>query len=340
MPGSSKTVIVDPVFGDGGASMVALARRAERYRTYSSHEKLESDVGRGLAQRHDSVLNFRRTGGRLGRTDLPVGELGARTSYFREEYAYHGRPLTDGIERFLHHEALLTAAREVHGRPVIEPSIAYANVMLPGQELAVHTDVPEFRGLNRKGVPQWLLVVMHHSGLFDAWRMPIATGIGWFTEGTGGELSLWPDGPDGSCRLHAGGADTAMVLDTDTLFHGVDPVGGPELAPPPVRGEAELRRLDDAGERWLLVDAATGEERAEYDWSSLRLSVSWKAYCFADDAERDTWRTHADDLDEGSVVDRLVDDLRARGVVDGEPARNRELGLLLMDTYVRFPSAA
>ena len=31
----------------------------------------------------------------------------------------------------------------------------------------MHTDVPEFRGLNRKIVPQWLLVVMHHSGCFD-----------------------------------------------------------------------------------------------------------------------------------------------------------------------------
>lgn len=62
-------------------------------------------------------------------------------------------------------------------RPIIEPSIAYANVMLPGQELAVHTDVPEFRGFDRKVVPQWLLVVMHHSGLFDRWRLPIATGI-------------------------------------------------------------------------------------------------------------------------------------------------------------------
>ena len=43
----------------------------------------------------------------------------------------------------------------------------YANLLLPGQELAVHTDVPEFRGANRKVIPQWLLVVMHHSGLFD-----------------------------------------------------------------------------------------------------------------------------------------------------------------------------
>jgi hypothetical protein len=329
------SVLLDPLFGDGGAdALVAMARRAERYRTYSSHEKVVSDVGEGLAQRHDSVVNFVRTGGRLGRTDLPKASLGARTSYFREEYAYDGRVLAPGIEPFLHHPGLADAARQVHGRPVIEPSIAYANVMLPGQELAVHTDVPEFRGLNRKGVPQWLLVVMHHSGLFDAWRMPIATGIGWFSGGAGGELSLWPDGPAGECVLHAAEPDTAMVLDTDSLFHGVDPVGGPTVAPPPVSGDADLVRADDEGARWTLVDAATGEARASYDWDELRLSVSWKAYCFADEAERDAWRDHADDLTADLVLDRLVADLGA----DPGTRRDRELGLRLIERYVRFPS--
>ena len=338
MVGSTVAVEVAPLFDDGGSALVDLARRAERYRTYSSHEKLDSAVGRGLAQRHDSVANFLRTGGRRRRTDLDGRELAARTSYFREEYAYGGQPLVDGIEEFLHHAALLDAARQVHGRPVVEPSIAYANVMLPGQELAVHTDVPEFRGLNRKVVPQWLLVVMHHSGLFDDWRMPIATGIAWFSDGPGGELSMWPDGPHGSCVVHPARAGTALVLDTDTVFHGVDPVGGDGVEPPPVTGDAVLVRLDAAGDTWQLRDAATGDARAEYRWADLRLSVSWKAYCFADDAERATWRAHVDDLTADAVVDRLVDDLRARGIVGGTPARDRQLGLLLIDTYVGYPS--
>jgi hypothetical protein len=340
--GSTIAVEVAPLFDDDAdrAALVELARRAERYRTYSSHEKIESPIGQGLAQRHDSVRNFLRTGGRRQRTDLDPRGLGARTSYFREEYAYGGQPLVDGIEAFLHHPGLLDAARQVHGRPVIEPSIAYANVMLPGQELAVHTDVPEFRGMNRKGVPQWLLVVMHHSGLFDAWRMPIATGIAWFSDGPGGELSMWPSGADGPCVVHPARAGTALVLDTDTVFHGVDTVGGEDVPPPPVTGDAELVRVGAGGDRWQLVDAATGEQRADYAWDDLRLSVSWKAYCFADTAERDAWRTHADDLTEEGVLDRLVEDLQDRGVVEGEPARDRELGLLLIDTYVAYPAPA
>lgn len=338
--GSTTTVEVAPVFDDGGAALIELARRGGPYRSYSAHEKLALPVGEGLAQRHDAVVNFVRTGGRLGRTDLPPSSLTARTGYLREEYAYDGAVLERGrgIEPFLHHDGLIEAARAVHGCPIIEPSIAYANLMLPGQELAVHTDVPEFRGLNRKLVPQWLLVVMHHSGLFDDWRLPIATGIGWFSSGPGGELSLWPDGPGGECALVDPAPNTALVLDTDTLFHGVDPVGGAHVAPPPLTGDSHLERVGDT-DRWRLVDERTGEERATYDWDDLRLSVSWKAYCFPDEAARDAWREHRDDLGVDRVLGVLVDDLVRRGVVH-DPAVERDgaLGQLLIDTYIRFPA--
>jgi len=81
----------------------------------------------------------------------------------------------------------------------------YANVLLPGQELAVHTDVPEFRGASRKTLPQWLLVAMHHSQLFERWRVPIATGVTWWSDseqspsGSGSQVTskgfvLYPQG--------------------------------------------------------------------------------------------------------------------------------------------------
>lgn len=86
----------------------------------------------------------------------------------------------------------------------------------------IHTDVPEFRGANRKIVPQWLIVVMHHSGLFDEWRMPIATGVAYFGGGRGGELAYYPDGASGEAATYAPRHNTAVVLDTDTVFHGVE----------------------------------------------------------------------------------------------------------------------
>jgi hypothetical protein len=77
----------------------------------------------------------------------------------------------------------------------------------------------------------------------------------------------------------------------------------------------------------------------ELSWSELRFSVSWKAYCFADDAERDAWRSHADDLALAHILDVLISDLRARGELGtAERPSDHELALLLIDTYEHYPA--
>jgi hypothetical protein len=330
-------VVIDELFdGPSARAMVDLCERFGRYRMYLEHERIETDIGQGLAQRQDALDNFLRTGGLAG-ADEPVTTLAVRTSYFREEYAYGNRPLIDGIEPFLHHDAFIEAARAIHGRPVIEPAIAYANLMVPGQELAVHTDVPEFRGANRKLIPQWLLVVMLHSGLFDEFRMPIATAIVWpcRTTGGGGELQYWPDGPDGPVAVHKTRPNTAMVLDTDTVFHGVGRVADVAAEDlPPLRPGMTL---DYAGDDTWIVHDADNPEVIRYAWEELRFSVSWKAYCFADEDERDAWREHTHDLTLDRILDTLVSDLAARGRVEADVARNAHLGRLLIDEYVPFP---
>ena len=185
--------IFDPLLPRAQAErMLGLCERFGAYGMYSQ-EASEAEIGQGLFQRHDAVMNFLKTGGRFGRHDS-IEALGARTNYFRETYAYGDEVRIDGIEPFLRYEGFVEAARAIHGRPVVEPAIVYANLLVPGQELAVHTDVPEFRGANRKLYPQWLMVVMHHSGLFDEYRMPIATAVGWFNDRHGGEFAFYPQG--------------------------------------------------------------------------------------------------------------------------------------------------
>ncbi len=272
-------VLLDPLFADPGVADAFERRGAEfgAYRLYAEHEQIELPIGRGLLPRHDAVRNFLST--RLVPA-TPRSRSRRATSYFREEYAYGDRLLLDGVEALRDHEGLIDAVRRIHDRPVIEPAIVYANLFLPGQELAVHTDVPEFRGLNRKLVPQWLLVVMHHSGLFDRWRLPIATGIAWFGAAEGGALAYWPEGPDGEMARLEAWHNTAAVLDTDSVFHGVEPVGRadatlPSLEPGSVLGAAP-------GGRVVLADA-DGRQLRTYEWRELRYSVSWKAYCFTDE---------------------------------------------------------
>ena len=94
----------------------------------------------------------------------------------------------------------------------------------------------------------------------------------------------------------------------------------------------------EGDDRWTVRD---GEEViGGYAEDEIRLSISWKAYCFIDAAERDAWRANTDDLSLETILDTLVDDLRTRGRLGaGEaPPPDAELGRLLINEYVRFPS--
>jgi hypothetical protein len=95
---------------------------------------------------------------------------------------------------------------------------------------------------------------------------------------------------------------------------------------------------DGAG-RWSIRPEVGSEERLlELTWRDIRFSVSWKAYCFADERERETWRLHADDLSLDRILEVLAEDLRRRGVLAaGERPGDHELALRLIDTYEHYP---
>jgi hypothetical protein len=323
----------DPFLDDGEAqSLVELCQRFGNYGLYSE-EGLNDGIGEGLPQRFDAAFNFIQTGGRFGRSREDVATLAARTNYFRETYAYGDEILAPGIESFYRNETLAQSARKIFDRPVIEPAIVYANLLLPGQELAIHTDVPEFRGMNRKLHPQWLIVVMHHSGLFDDHRMPIATSVSWYQDTEGGEFAFYPEGADGPGRAHKVHFNSAVLMDTDSIFHGVDRVAEVDRPMPPFRSGMRVHAVGDG--RWVVRDG--DEEIGRYDWDDMRFSISWKAYCFRDEAERDAWRRHESDLSIDSVLETLCADLRERGRLGDDRPPNRELAEILVDEYIHFP---
>src|SRR6187399_1989404 len=119
MPGTLSephtTIEVDQLFDEAGAAaMVELCHRFGSYGMYSQ-ERVDSPIGVGLAQRHDALSNFLRTGGRTGNpSQEDLRTLGIRTNYFREEYAYGLEARISGIEGFLHHQAFVDAARAIY----------------------------------------------------------------------------------------------------------------------------------------------------------------------------------------------------------------------------------
>jgi hypothetical protein len=311
----------------------AMIRLCERFGSYGMYgqKPIEEELGRGLYQRHDAAMNYIRTGGRFGRHE-GFDQLSVRTNYFRETYAYD-RPVVDGIADFLWHDGFLQAARTIFDRPIVEPAIVYANLLVPGQELAVHTDVPEFRGANRTKDPEWLMVVMHHSKLFERWRMPIATGVSWFGSCRGGDFAFYPEGAGGPPATVPAAHNTAVVLDTDSVFHGVDRVLETTEALPPLR--IGMRLTYEGNDTWRV---GFGDEAVtRYRWDDIRFSVSWKAYCFADDVERRMVHSHTDDLSREQIRSALIADLRRRSRLGDSVPGGTDLALLLIDEYIRFP---
>lgn len=325
----------DPLLTPAQASeLVEVCHRHGSFKMYSEEPTFEG-LGKGYPARYDAARNFVLTGGRFGRSE-PIHVLASRTNYFRETYAYGDEIVAPGIEPYLHHEGFLAAARALFSRPIVVPAIVYANLLVPGQELAVHTDVPEFRGVNRKSHPQWLIVAMHHSGLFDEYRMPIATAVAWYHDCAGGEFAFYPDGADAPPVAHPVRFNTALLMDTDSVFHGVDRVRETAAS---VDALKPGMRLTHTGERrWAVRDG--DRDVTTYRWEDLRYSISWKAYCFRDEAERRAWAEHTDDLSVEFVVDRMVADLRERGLLTGETPQSGALIELLIDSYTKFPKPA
>ena len=123
------------------------------------------------------------------------------------------------------------------------------------------------------------------------------------------------------------------MLDTDNVFHGVDRVRGDESQLLSIKPGMRMVHAGDG--RWEVRDGETTV--ATYGSDEIRLSISWKGYCFADETERDTWASHADDLDLDVILDALDADLRERGRLSGDRPADAEFGKLLIDEYIHFP---
>lgn len=234
--------------------------------------------------------------------------------WFRRDFAFDGVALVPGAEEILGNERFVAAAHRVFGADaVVRPTTVYVNVMLPSVAPFVpHIDVPVFRGFTRADQPVWLLQLMLLSGLFEPWRIKLATAVSWFYDGPGGEFHYWPDGPQAPSDVVASPyGNVAVLADNERTYHGVAPVGGTDA--PFVRGLTRDSLLHRVAGGWQMRNGAevVGAGRD----AVARITVSWKAEIHNDEAETD----QAGALTLGRVVDTFLADLRHRGVEVAAP---------------------
>lgn len=224
---------------------------------------------------------------------------------FRGDWAF-GEALVEGAEALLHHPGFIRAAGEIFGTDVVVPEQVYVNLTTPLPRTGFsHTDIPEFRGLDRTNAPAWLLSAMGVSGCFEPERIHIVTAVAWFYRGEAGGLRYWPEGPDGPSVLQEDTWNTAVVGDNDRMPHEVQRVG-PRGSMPPAGMTIHSELVHDDG-RWHIVDG--DDVLATYDDVQVRLSLSWKAKVYADEGERLRAEAGADGVTLAAALDRLAADL-------------------------------
>jgi len=261
--------------------------------------------------------------------------LQAHASYFRERYFESGSSVA-GIEPLLQHAVFIEASKHLYGRTHVRPVSVWANLLLPGQKIALHTDVPEFRGMRRGKEPDWLLVAMHHSGLFDDWRISAATIVICFgSEPAGGAFVFYPDGPYGRSVAAPAEPNTGILFDAESVYHGVDSLARKNTSLPELTPRVALRYGGDGA--WVLDDDHS--EMARYRWEDVRYAVAWKAHCFADAAEETKVREHTRDISRQRVLEVLRDDLNSRGRGGDAPRDETQLAQRIFENYVKFPPA-
>lgn len=326
---------LDPFLSpDQADAMLRIAESFGSFGTYADEASSEG-LGEQLPQRFDVGLNYVSAGIDGAGNEDDADTAASRTNYFRETYAYGASIQAQGIQAFMEHPSVAASAHQISGSDIIVPAIVYANLLLPGQELAIHTDVPEFRGANRKLMPQWLLVCMLHSGLFEAWRIPILTCVSWFGNARGGAFTFYPDGPAQARRSIPVTHNSAIMIDTDQVYHGVERVEQVSSDLPVIGQQTRLHFCDDGN--WQLRDADS--ILAQYSWPQLRYSISWKAYCFASAEQEALWREGDDNLTLDGILETLEAELRRRGVLSGFRPEPTEFALLMVKSFVHFPGA-
>ena len=239
--------------------------------------------------------------------------------WFRNFWALGGKVIFPGADAAFHNPIFLDAARRSFGAEVVRPVAMMTNLNLPMAGLPPHLDLPFFRGAMNREVPAWALAPMGYSNLFHRWAVPVASAITWFYDGEGGEFEYWPDGLDAPSRTERPPYwNRAVMADNEYMWHRVGALGRPEdhLAPDAIPYDARLAMNEAAG-TWEVREGDS--VLMSFPAAAVRVSVLWKAYCFASRAEADAYDDHGDDLTPDKITDLFRDDLRARGIAFRDP---------------------
>jgi hypothetical protein len=254
------------------------------------------------------------------------GEGGAKltlddiaTGHFRGYFAKNSVCFHPELDDCFYNSAFLALARDYWDAEYAKPTHMLFNLCGPHHSgLNPHVDAVTFRGVRIENSPVWLQNVMGKSGLFTDYLVKMAQVITWWYLGENGTFTYWPDGPLGEPEhLDHPLWNKGVVVQNESMFHRGDPVGRPDERDLPGLKHRSLLGYDAGRDEWSIT--TDGEVIRSYRPDEMRLLVHWNAEVYADMDEVEKNMDHSADLTHDVVFDRLLADLRARGVDVAEP---------------------
>jgi hypothetical protein len=301
--------------------------------------------------RMDVAKHYLSTGGVSGRKELYERAV-SRLQSFQMFKVDGDLQQLETLDALFKSEKYVEKAKEVcAGYDIIDPFQLGIIINLPGQEVPIHFDAPWFTEYTRTDVPQWLLVAMSESRLFEDQKLHQVQGVAylhkWVNEETdGGGFFWWPKGNGGEMIHHKCKFNSALILNGCIIPHGVYPYqptrDTPELPLLTKSSQVELAYVGE--DKWELRDLQQDEASEHrviqnYQTSDLRMSLVWRSRCFKTQEEFEHFQTlDRSDSTPEKVMAILEKDLVKRGVLAEDHNLNvLELSLLIMDTYVKYP---
>ncbi|GCD95948.1 hypothetical protein [Embleya hyalina] len=271
--------------------------------------------------------------------DLTLDDVAG--AHFRGFFARNSTVLYPELSDCFYNSRFLDLAKAYWGAEYARPTMMLFNFCGPHHStLTSHLDAVTFRGIRYENSPTWLLNVMGRSGLFTDHLVKMAQVITWWYLGENGTFTYWPDGPLGDPkRLDHPLWNKGVVVQNEAMFHRGDPVGRLDERDTPGLKNRSLLGWDASRDDWAIT--TDGEAIRRYRPEEMRLLVHWNAEVYADRDELAKNMDHTDDLTHDIVFERLLADLRARGVEVAEPSdpmNDKDFIRALIATYTIAPT--
>jgi hypothetical protein len=245
------------------------------------------------------------------------------------------------LEDCFYSSKFLDLVRGYWGAKLAKPTHMLFNLCGPHHSgLSPHIDAVQFRGIRLENSPVWLQNVMGKSGLFQDHLVKMGQVITWWYLGENGTFTYWPDGPFQEPQvLRHPLWNKGVVVQNELMFHRGDPVGRPEERDIPGLKHRSMLGYEPDRDDWAIT--TDGEVIRRYRPEEMRLLVHWSAELYADEDEAEKAFDHSDDLTTDIVFERLLADLRSRGVEIGEPTdpmHDSDFIRALIATYTIAPT--